>query len=85
MGDQEPFSRGEFLFRVGTFLVLVATVLLFFFLLSEAADQAEISYFCWSTLLFTLGFMARSRYRRAVRPSGRFSIFKRNKKGDKNK
>lgn len=81
MGDQEPFNRLELIYRVGTFFIVVATCLLIYFLFSESVNSPEISAFCWSTVLYILGFVFRAQYKKAVKPSGRFGIFKRFKKG----
>ena len=84
MEDPNPFSREEFYFRSGTFMVWVGFILLIYFLLSESANQPAVKYFCLSTLLFTLGFMIRVRYRRAINASsGRFSVLNKFKKGSK--
>ncbi len=76
MGAPQEYNRKEFIYRVGTFFLLVGTGLLIFFMLSEAAEQTEFSYFCWSMILLTLGFIFRAQYKKAVPPSGRFSILK---------
>jgi len=78
MGEPQGYNRKEFMYRVGTFFVLVAIGLLVFFLLSESAGQPTFSYFCWSTILFVIGFVFRSQYRKPASPaSGRFSLLKR--------
>lgn len=79
MGEQEPFNRNEFIYRVGTFFLVVATGLLIFFLFSESLNAPQIDLFCWSTVLFVVGFMFRAQYKKTVTPSGRFSIFNRSK------
>ena len=77
MGAPQEYNRKEFIYRVGTFFLLVGTGLLIFFMLSEAAEQTEFSYFCWSMILLTLGFIFRAQYKKpAGPPSGRFSILK---------
>ncbi len=77
MGDQ-PSGRKEFVARVGTFFVMVGIGLMVFFILSEAAKLPNLSYFCWGTLLLTIGFVMRAQFKRPPGPpAGRFSIFKR--------
>jgi hypothetical protein len=78
MGEPQGYNRKEFVHRVGTFFLLVAIGLLILFLLSEQAGGTNFEYFCWSTILFVLGFIFRSQYRKPASPaSGRFGIFKR--------
>ncbi|MDX1377594.1 MAG: hypothetical protein R3307_02000 [Anaerolineales bacterium] len=72
MGENNKYDRKEFLYRVGTFFLLVGIGLFVFFLLSEAAQQPEFNYFCGSMGLLIIGFFFRNRYRRAMTPSGRF-------------
>jgi hypothetical protein len=81
MGDPEGYHRKEIVHRIGTFFLILGIGLLMIFLLSEAAGDTAFQYFCWSTLLITLGFMFRAQYKRAAPPSGRFSVFKRFRKG----
>ncbi len=76
MGAPQGFDRNDFLYRIGTFFLLVGIGLLVFFLLSEAAGKVTFSYFCWSTILLILGFAFRARLKRSGKPTGRFSIFK---------
>jgi hypothetical protein len=77
MGEPQNYNRKEFVYRVGTFFLLVGTGLLIFFMLSEAAEQPQLNYFCGSMILITFGFIFRAQYRRSVVSSGRFSILKR--------
>jgi hypothetical protein len=77
MGEPQNYNHKEFVYRVGTFFLLVGTGLLIFFMLSEFADQPQFNYFCSSMVLITIGFIFRAQYRRAVVSSGRFSILKR--------
>ena len=77
MGEPQNYNRKEFIYRVGTFFLLVGTGLLIFFMLTEAAQQPTFSYFCWSMILLILGFMFRAQYKKAFPPSGRFSVLKR--------
>jgi hypothetical protein len=84
MGAPQEYNRKEFIYRVGTFFLLVGTGLLIFFMLSEAAEQPTFSYFCWSMILLTLGFVFRAQYKKpAGPPSGRFSVLKRFKRKPK--
>ena len=69
-------TRGEFLARIGTFLILAG---LFFFILFIASDYASQTDFDWlflGLLFLVAGFILR---RRAPPPrsSGRFSTLKR--------
>ena len=77
MGES-PSGRKEFVARVGTFFVLVGVGMLVFFILSEAAKDPTLSYFCWGTVLLTFGFIFRGQFKKSSGPpSGRFGIFKR--------
>jgi hypothetical protein len=80
MGEPQGFDRKEFIFRVGTFFLLVGIVLLVFFFLSDSAGQAVFSYFCWSAILLIVGFMFRSQVKKTYKPSGRFSILQKLKR-----
>ncbi|HEY5730647.1 MAG TPA: hypothetical protein VIS72_11385 [Anaerolineales bacterium] len=82
MGEPQGYNRKEFIYRVGTFFLLVGLGLLVFFMLSEAAGKPTFSYFCWSMILLILGFVFRAQYKKPITPSGRFSIFKRFKRGN---
>jgi hypothetical protein len=74
----QPSDRQEFIARVGTFFVLVGIGMMTFFILSEAAKDPRLSYFCWGTVLLTFGFIFRGQFKKpAGPPHGRFSIFKR--------
>jgi hypothetical protein len=77
MGEPQGYDPREFIYRVGTYFLLIGMGLLAFFMLSEASKKPDFSYFCWSMILFFLGFVFRSRYKKTVTPSGRFSILKR--------
>ena len=77
MGEPQGYDPKEIIYRIGTFFLMVGIGVLVFFLLSEAGGKPAFSYFCWTIIFFTLGFIFRARYRRAVQPSGRFSIFQR--------
>lgn len=74
----QPSDREELIARIGTFFVLVGIGMMVFFILSEAAKDPTLSYFCWGTVLLTLGFVFRGQFKKpAGPPHGRFSIFKR--------
>jgi len=77
MGAPQGYDPKELTYRLGTFFLVVGIGLLVFFALSEAAESPTFSYFCWGTILLVLGFIFRAQYRKAVKPSGRFSILKR--------
>jgi hypothetical protein len=84
MGEPQGYNRKEFLYRIGTFFLLVGTGLLIFFMLSESAQQPLFNFFCWSMILLTIGFIFRAQYRKpAPPPSGRFSVFKKLKRKPK--
>jgi len=75
MGEPQGFNRKEFMYRVGTFFLLVAIALLGFFLISEQAGLTNFNYFCSSIGLFVIAFIFRGQYKKpAPPPSGRFSI-----------
>jgi hypothetical protein len=76
MGAPQGYDPKGIIHRIGTFFLLVGIGLLVFFLLSEAANKTILDYFCWSVVLIVLGFIFRSRLKRTVKPSGRFSIVK---------
>jgi membrane protein implicated in regulation of membrane protease activity len=81
MGEPEEHNRNELIHRIGTFFLMIGIGMLIFFLLSEAAGKTTFQYFCWSTLLVTLGLIFRAQLKRSVSSSGRFGIFKRLRKG----
>ena len=83
MGEPESYDPKEFIYRVGTFFLLVGVGLLIFFMLSEAADEPLFNYFCWSMVLLIIGFMFRAQYKRSLPPSGRFSVLKKLKRNPK--
>ena len=86
MGEPEGYNRKEFVYRVGTFFLLVGIGLLVIFMLSEAAKQTQFNYFCGSMVLLILGFLFRAQYKKPAVSSGRFSgvkkFFKRGGGGD---
>jgi hypothetical protein len=58
--------------------------LMIFFMLSDAADDPRLSFFCWGTILLSLGFIFRAQFKRpAGPPSGRFSVLQRLKRKPK--
>ncbi|HAV76917.1 MAG TPA: hypothetical protein DCX53_06135 [Anaerolineae bacterium] len=77
MGEPQDYNRKEFVYRVGTFFLLVGLGLLVFFMLSESAEQPQFNYFCGSMVLLIVGFMFRAQYKKSMASSGRFSILKR--------
>ena len=77
MGGPQNYNPKEFIYRVGTFFLLIGVGLLIFFMLSEAAEEPQFNYFCGSMVLLVIGFIFRSQYRKAVVSSGRFSVLKR--------
>jgi hypothetical protein len=84
MGTSPPPGRPEFVSRVGTFFLLVGIGLMIFFMLSDAADDPRLSFFCWGTILLSLGFIFRAQFKRpAGPPSGRFSVLQRLKRKPK--
>jgi len=84
MGEPEGYDHKDFLYRIGTYFILLGIGLLVIFMLSESAPQTAFSYFCWSVILFIVGFVFRSRYKRSAPPSsGRFSVLKRFKRKPK--
>lgn len=83
--SQQPNNYTEFIYRVGTFFIMIGIVCIILFILSDAARQTMFSYFCWGIVLLFVGFAFRSQYKKTVTPSGRFSIFKRLKPKPKEK
>jgi hypothetical protein len=84
MGASPPPDRREFVSRVGTFFVLVGIGLMVFFMLSDAASDPRLSYFCWGTVLLSLGIMFQARFKRpAGPPTGRFGVLQRLKRKPK--
>jgi hypothetical protein len=76
MGAPEGFERKELLARIGTFFLLLGIGLFVFFVLSEVAQQTTFEYFCWGLILLIVGLVFRGRLKKAVTPSGRFSLVK---------
>ena len=88
MSDKQPNNYPELIYRVGTFFLLVGFGFVILFILSDAVRQTAFNYLCGGTILLTVGFIFRAQYKRAVPPSGRFSLmqrFKRKPKEDKGK
>lgn len=77
MGQPQGDNYREIIYRVGTFFLLVGIGLLVLFILSESAQQATFSYFCWAVILLVIGFAFRAQYKRSLPASGRFSLIKR--------
>lgn len=86
MGASPPPGRPEFVARVGTFCVLVGIGMMVLFMLSDAADTPRLTYFCWGTVLLSLGLVFQSRFKRPPGPpSGRFSLLQKLKRKPKPK
>jgi len=88
MGTPQGYDPKELTYRVGTFFLAVGIGLLVFFILSESAGSPNFSYFCWGAIILSIAFIFRGQYKKAVNPSGRFSILKRlmpKRKEDKGK
>jgi len=86
MGEPQGFNRKEFMYRVGTFFLLVAIALLAFFLISEQAGLTNFNYFCSSIGLFIVAFIFRGQYKKPAPPaSGRFSVLQKLKPKPKEK
>jgi hypothetical protein len=88
MGAPQGYDPKELIYRLGTFFLVVGIGLVVFFVMSASAGNPNFSYFCWGTLVLTLAFIFRAQYKKAVNPSGRFSVLKRLKpkpKEDKGK
>ena len=83
MGAPQQNNRKEFIYRVGTFFLLVSLGFIVFFLLSESKGTPTFGYFCWSTILAVLGFIFRAQYKKEVASSGRFGTIRRLFKGRK--
>jgi hypothetical protein len=77
MSSPQGFERKEVLARIGTFFILVGIGLLILFLLSEAAQQVTLEYFCGSIVLLVLGFIFRGQFKRPPPSSGRFGLLRR--------
>lgn len=76
MGAPQGYDPKELIYRLGTFFLVVGIGLLVFFVLSESAGSPNFSYFCWGAVILIIAFIFRAQYKKAVSPSGRFSILK---------
>jgi len=74
----------EFIIRIGTYFLLLATGLLILFIASDVSRMTNYDYLFWSIFLGVVGVMLRRR-RPPPPPSGRFSIFRRGKPDEKKK
>jgi len=77
MGEGPQFDRKDFIWRVGTYFILISVFSFAFFLMTDAANAPAFGWLCGSVLLATLGFIFRKRGAKPAPSSGRFSIFKR--------
>jgi hypothetical protein len=77
MSAPQGYDPKELIYRLGTFFLVVGIGLLVFFILSESAGNPDFNYFCSGAIVLTIAFIFRAQYRKAVNPSGRFSILKR--------
>jgi len=60
--------------------------MLVFFMLSDAANEPRLGYFCGGTVLLSMGFVFQARFKRpAGPPSGRFSLLQKLKRQPKPK
>jgi uncharacterized membrane protein HdeD (DUF308 family) len=76
MGAPQGYDPKELTYRIGTFFLMVGIALLVFFVMSEAAQAPTFNLFCSGTILLVIGLIFRAQYRKAIKPSGRFSILK---------
>ena len=76
MGEPENYDRKELISRIGTFFLMVALVLMVYFLLTDAAGEPALGYFCGGIALTVLGFRLRAQLKRPVTPSGRFKFLR---------
>ncbi|MGE5376693.1 MAG: hypothetical protein ACM3XO_16675 [Bacteroidota bacterium] len=70
------YSHREFIYRVGTFFLMLGLGLVLLFILTEQSGNAMFSYFCWGTILLVIGFIFRNQYKKSFPPSDRFSLLK---------
>jgi len=73
---------GEFVSRIGTFLILLGTGILILFIASQGAGSANFDYLFWALLSIIVGFFIRRR-REGGAPAERFSLLRRAR--DKNR
>jgi uncharacterized membrane protein HdeD (DUF308 family) len=76
MGAPQGYDPKELTYRIGTFFLMVGIALLVFFVMSEAAQSPTFNLFCSGTILLIIGLIFRAQYRKATKPSGRFSLLK---------
>jgi hypothetical protein len=67
---------GDFVSRIGTFLILLGTGILILFIASQGAGSANFDYLFWALLAIIVGFFIRKR-RDAGAPADRFSLIRR--------
>lgn len=77
MGEPEEYNRKELIHRIGTFFLMLALGLLVYFVLSDAAGKPAFNYFCFGSILATIGFILRAQLKRPSPASGRFGWMKR--------
>ena len=71
-----PHMMGEFISRIGLFLILLGMGILILFIASEGAGAANFDYLFWSLLAIIVGFFIRRR-RESGAPPERFSLLRR--------
>jgi hypothetical protein len=69
------YSMDEFIFRIGTFFVLIGTFLFIMFLASDFARQTNFDYFFLALMAIVAGWMMQKK-KAPPPPSGRFGFFK---------
>ncbi len=67
---------GEFVSRIGLFLILLGTGILILFIASEGSGSANFDYLFWALLAMIVGFFIRRR-RESGPPPDRFSLLRR--------
>jgi len=65
----------EFIFRVGTFFLLIGTFLFIIFVASDMTDQTDFDFFFLSLIAIVSGWLMRKKKKPAL-PSGRFGFYK---------
>ncbi|MFN8388553.1 MAG: hypothetical protein U0V48_18130 [Anaerolineales bacterium] len=85
MDEPEQYSRKEIVHRIGTFFILLAIGFIVFFFLSDSAGKPSLNYFCFGTILATLGFVFRAQFKRPSPSSGRFGWLKKSSHGKEGK
>ena len=68
------YSYRELIYRVGTFFLMIGIGLFLLFVLSESANSAIFSYFCWGLVLFIIGIVFRTQYKKSFPPNERFNL-----------